>query len=77
MILSLTPGNFGVSEGVIGFSENMLGIPLSTALSAAMLDRLISVIIAAIIVGILGGFLESIFGVTPPIVDLQSISVKE
>ena len=42
-----------------------------------VMEKLISVIIAAIIVGILGGFLESIFGVTPPIIDMQSTAVKE
>jgi putative membrane protein len=42
-----------------------------------VMERLISVIIAAAIVGLVGGFLESIFGVTPPIIDMQSASVSE
>ena len=42
-----------------------------------VMERIVSVIGAAIIVGIVGGFLESIFGVTPPIIDMQSTALTE
>ncbi|GMQ78743.1 MAG: hypothetical protein BMS9Abin02_1277 [Anaerolineae bacterium] len=42
-----------------------------------VMERLISVFIAAAIVGVVVGFLESIFGVTPPIIDMQNTTVSE
>ncbi len=42
-----------------------------------VMERLISVFIAAAIVGVVGGFLESIFGITPPIIDMQNTTVSE
>ena len=68
-----------VSYGLVVIIINSIVLIVLALLADELIvmDRLISVIIAAIIVGILGGFLESIFGVTPPIIDMQSTAVKE
>lgn len=42
-----------------------------------VMESLLGVVAAGAIVGVLGGFLESIFGVTPPILDLQNSTTSE
>ena len=68
-----------VSYGLVVIIINSIVLIVLALLADELIvmEKLISVIIAAIIVGILGGFLESIFGVTPPIIDMQSTAVKE
>lgn len=41
MVLSLTPGNLGVREGIIGLLASMLGIPLKEAVLGAIVDRVV------------------------------------
>ena len=68
-----------VSYGLVVIIINSIVLIVLALLADELIvmERIISVIIAAIIVGIVGGFLESIFGVTPPIIDMQSTAVKE
>lgn len=42
-----------------------------------IMDSLIGLVFAAALVGLISGFLESILGVTPPIIDLQNAVVEE
>jgi putative membrane protein len=42
-----------------------------------VMESILGVVAAGAIVGVLGGFLESIFGVTPPILDLQNTTTSE
>ena len=42
-----------------------------------VMESLLGLVAAGAIVGVLGGFLESIFGVTPPILDLQNTTTSE
>ena len=49
MVISLTPGNLGIREGIIGYFTHVLGVPLSDALTAAALDRLIGVLITFVL----------------------------
>ena len=42
-----------------------------------VMESILGVVAAGAIVGVLGGFLESIFGVTPPILDIQSTTTSE
>jgi uncharacterized protein (TIRG00374 family) len=44
MVISLTPGNLGIREGIIGYFTHLLGVPLSDALTAAAVDRFVGVI---------------------------------
>jgi uncharacterized protein (TIRG00374 family) len=39
MVLSITPGNLGVREGIIGLLASMLDIPLKQAVLGALVDR--------------------------------------
>ncbi|MEA3494441.1 MAG: lysylphosphatidylglycerol synthase transmembrane domain-containing protein [Bacteroidota bacterium] len=52
MVLSVTPGNIGIKEGIIGLSASLFGLSLEEALLGAVLDRMIEMII----IFILGGF---------------------
>jgi len=45
MIISITPGNLGVKEGIIGSFAYLLGIPASDAIFAATVDRGISMVV--------------------------------
>lgn len=38
-VISITPGNLGVKEGLTAFSANLLGISPTTALLASLIDR--------------------------------------
>ncbi|MFW5799563.1 MAG: lysylphosphatidylglycerol synthase transmembrane domain-containing protein [Spirochaetota bacterium] len=49
MIISLTPGNIGIKEGIIGLSATLLGIPLNIAILGAAIDRIVEVIIVLIL----------------------------
>ena len=42
-----------------------------------IMESILGLVAAGAIVGVLGGFLESVFGVTPPILDLQSTTTRE
>ncbi len=68
-----------VSYGLVVIIINsvVLIVLALVAQNLIVMERLISVIIAAAVVGLVGGFLESIFGVTPPIIDLQNTTVSE
>ncbi|BFN37124.1 lysylphosphatidylglycerol synthase transmembrane domain-containing protein [Fidelibacter multiformis] len=41
-ILSITPGNIGIREGIVGLLSNLFGISLPGAFMAAALDRVVS-----------------------------------
>jgi hypothetical protein len=45
MVLSLTPGNLGIKEGIIGLLASMMDIPLKDTIMAAALDRAIAMIV--------------------------------
>ncbi len=68
-----------VSYGLVVIIINsvVLIVLALVAQNLIVMERLISVFIAAALVGLVGGFLESIFGVTPPIIDLQNTTVSE
>ena len=42
-----------------------------------VIETILGVLVAGVIVGVLGGVLESIFGVTPPILDLENSTESE
>jgi putative membrane protein len=42
-----------------------------------VIETILGVLAAGVIVGVLGGVLESIFGVTPPILDLENLIESE
>lgn len=44
-ILSITPGNIGIKEGIIGFSANIMGITPEDAILGAILDRIITMFV--------------------------------
>jgi uncharacterized membrane protein YbhN (UPF0104 family) len=41
MILSITPGNLGIKEGIIVYTAYLLGITFDEAFLGAVLDRII------------------------------------
>ncbi|MDZ7740338.1 MAG: hypothetical protein U5Q03_00900 [Bacteroidota bacterium] len=45
MVFSVTPGNIGIKEGIIGLSSSLLGISPDQALLGAVLDRIIAIIV--------------------------------
>lgn len=45
LVFSLTPGNIGIKEGIIGFLSSMLGVSMPDAILAATLDRAVAMII--------------------------------
>ena len=45
MVISITPGNLGIKEGVIGLLANQLGVPFADAILAASIDRGVSMLI--------------------------------
>lgn len=45
MIVSITPGNLGIKEGIIGLLASHLGVPFADAILAASIDRGISMLI--------------------------------
>jgi uncharacterized protein (TIRG00374 family) len=52
MVISITPGNIGVKEGIIGLLATMIGIPLKDAILAAAIDRAVAMIIVFALGGI-------------------------
>ncbi|MBN1997992.1 flippase-like domain-containing protein [candidate division KSB1 bacterium] len=44
MVISITPANLGIREGIVGFSASLLGVELPDAILAAALDRLAGMI---------------------------------
>lgn len=62
MVLSLTPGNLGVREGIIGLLASMLDIPLKKAILGALVDRAVMmcivIFLGLIFTRILAGELE-------------------
>lgn len=45
MIFSITPGNIGIKEGIIGLSSSLLNISFDKAVMVALIDRFVAVII--------------------------------
>jgi uncharacterized protein (TIRG00374 family) len=45
MVLSLTPGNLGIKEGIITFSAGLLQLSPDTAMLSAMLDRAAAMVV--------------------------------
>jgi len=45
MVISITPGNLGIKEGIIGLFASQLGVPFADAIMAASVDRGISMLI--------------------------------
>ena len=45
MVFSVTPGNIGIKEGIIGLSSSLLGISTEEALLGAVLDRVVAMIV--------------------------------
>jgi uncharacterized protein (TIRG00374 family) len=45
MVFSITPGNIGIKEGIIGLSSSLLGISPEEALLGAVLDRVVAIIV--------------------------------
>jgi uncharacterized protein (TIRG00374 family) len=44
-VISVTPGNLGVKEGLTAFSANFVGISPTTALLASLVDRAVAVLV--------------------------------
>lgn len=44
-VISITPGNLGVKEGITAFSANLVGISPTTALLASLVDRAVAVLV--------------------------------
>ena len=44
-VISITPGNLGVKEGITAFSANLVGISPTTALLASLIDRAVAVLV--------------------------------
>ena len=57
LIFSITPGNIGVREGVIGFLSLYAGISFETAVVAATLDRIFNILVVLLF----GALFNSIF----------------
>lgn len=49
MVISLTPGNLGIREGIIGVLASMLDIPLQEAILGALVDRAVMMSIVIIL----------------------------
>lgn len=49
MVISITPGNFGISEGIIGLLAFKTGIDLDIAFSIATFDRIFSILVNVIL----------------------------
>ena len=45
LVFSITPGNMGIKEGIVGFSHELLGISFEQAVLAAVLDRMVAIIL--------------------------------
>jgi uncharacterized membrane protein YbhN (UPF0104 family) len=45
MVLTITPGNLVIREGIIGLLSNTLGIPIEVAILAATIDRVVGMAI--------------------------------
>lgn len=45
LVISITPGNLGIKEGITAFSANLFGISPTTALLASLVDRAIAVLV--------------------------------
>lgn len=45
MIFSITPGNIGIKEGIIGLSSSLLNISFDKAVMVALIDRFVAIII--------------------------------
>lgn len=45
MVLSVTPGNLGIKEGIIGLLATMIGVSLDNAIMAAAIDRAAAMVI--------------------------------
>lgn len=45
IVLSLTPANLGIKEGIISFSAHLLGIPADQAMLAALIDRGVAIVL--------------------------------
>ena len=45
MIISITPGNLGIKEGLIGISSSLLLISTETAILGAIIDRVMAILI--------------------------------
>ena len=45
MVLSITPANLGIREGIISFSAKLFGLPLQTAIVAAIVSRSLFIIV--------------------------------
>ena len=48
LVVSITPGNLGVKEGIIGLFARVLGISIEQAILGALVDRIIMVIIISV-----------------------------
>ena len=49
MVISLTPGNFGISEGIIAFLAYQSGIDIEVAVLVATLDRFFSIMLNVVL----------------------------
>lgn len=45
LVISVTPGNLGVKEGITAFSANLVGISPTTALLASLVDRAVTILV--------------------------------
>jgi uncharacterized protein (TIRG00374 family) len=44
-VISMTPGNLGIKEGLTAFSANLVGISPTTALLASLIDRAVAILV--------------------------------
>jgi len=57
MVFSITPGNIGIKEGIIGLSYTLLDISFDQAILGALLDRLVTIIIVFVLGLVFSNFL--------------------
>jgi putative membrane protein len=68
-----------VSYGLVVIMINSIVLIVLALLAPELIvmESILGLVAAGAIVGVLGGFLESIFGVTPPILDLEKPTTSE
>ena len=44
MLVTITPGNLGIREGAVAFSAQLLGIDVTAALFAALIERALNLV---------------------------------
>lgn len=49
LVISITPGNLGIREGIVGLFSGILGISVEQAVIGALLDRVVSLVVVFVL----------------------------